>query len=78
MAALAHSEAAVQLEEDVDVCIIGSGPDALSVLSALHEPFAQLKPADYNRALSNSRRSSGGGRLKHKMKVCVVSPSMPA
>ena len=60
------------LEQDVDVCIVGSGPDALSVLSALHEPFAKLSPAEYSRAIRDKKRP------KDRLKVCVVSPSAPA
>ena len=62
---------------DVDVCIIGSGPDALSVLSALHEPFAKLSAAAYNRAAHNRRKAAGPSRasVSQVLKVCVVSPS---
>ena len=43
---------------DVNLCIIGSGPDALTVLSGLQEPFAKLSPADFNRAVNNLRKSN--------------------
>jgi hypothetical protein len=68
-----------QLDQDVDVCIVGSGPDALTVLSALNEPFANLNPAAYNRAANNNnnhRRQKA--KNDNTLKVCVVSPSAPA
>ena len=62
---------------DMNLCIIGSGPDALTVLSGLQEPFAKLSPADFNRAVNNLRKSNkkkkGSGDAKRK--VLVLSPS---
>ena len=65
------------LDDDVDVCIVGSGPDALATLSALHEPLSQLKPSDYNRA-KNNIDSRARAATNSALKVCVVSPSAPA
>ena len=64
------------LDDDVDVCIVGSGPDALATLSALHEPLSQLKPSDYNRA-KNNIDSRARAATNSALKVCVVSPSAP-
>lgn len=61
-------------EPRFDVCIVGSGPDALAVLSAIHEPFAQLTSSEFNRAVNNKRRSVSMGKTKAK-KVCVISSS---
>jgi len=60
---------------DVDLCIVGSGPNALTVLSGLQEPFAKLSPADFNRAVNNLHRRSNKDKRKAERKVLVLSPS---
>ena len=64
------------LIEDTDICIVGSGPAALSVLSALNEPHSQLSPDEYNR-----RFHKKGEKISYKeekcLRVCIVSSSGP-
>ena len=63
-------EAADHCLHETDVCIIGSGPDALCALSALHEPLAPLDPDQFRRAIN-----SKGKRRQRAPNVCVISPS---
>ena len=41
---------------ETDVCIVGSGPDALCILSALNEPLAHLNPGTSRPRLITSHR----------------------
>ena len=41
---------------ETDVCIVGSGPDALCILSALNEPLAHLNPGTSRPHLITSHR----------------------
>ena len=61
-----------------DVCIIGSGPHALAVLSALHEPFAQLNAGGVLSSIDYIRATKRSGAHPAPPKVVVVSPAAAA
>ncbi|CAM9108704.1 unnamed protein product, partial [Ectocarpus fasciculatus] len=61
-----------------DVCIIGSGPAALSALSALHEPYSALNAAEFDRRLRRTRKLGQSKNARSRLNICVVSPSAPA
>ena len=60
---------------EYDVCIVGSGPAGLAVLSAIREPYSidVLSDNQINRAISsmnNNKKNKKAGR--HELKVCVI------
>ena len=55
-----------------DVCIVGAGPHALAVLSALHTPNAKLSEDKHMR---RARGQGARGKRLCQTSVCVVDPS---
>lgn len=56
-----------------DVCIVGAGPHALSVLSALRTPAALLKEHDHKRMAFNAAKAKVDKCLGPR--VCVIDPA---
>jgi hypothetical protein len=61
-----------------DVCIIGAGPQALAVLSSLHEPYGTLTGAQleetYRRSTKHGNRGDTTAATSPGISVCVVDP----
>jgi hypothetical protein len=58
-----------------DVCIVGAGPHALSVLSALHTPVASLSEQQHTRRRRGSRSKVRSEEVPRRPSVLVMDPS---
>ena len=73
MATFPNAGAGESTNNVFDVCIIGAGPQALAVLSSLHEPYGTLDNAQLEEIY---RRSAKHGKSEPPgLSVCVVDPA---